>query len=278
MLFAIGVAFAAVYATYLGALYLLQDRLVFPVPGGISREALDTAAREGGAQPVDLVADDGVALYGWHLGAGGDRLVIYLPGNAETVADNVGLQRLLTRSGFSVFALAYRGYPGSAGEPTEAGIVRDVLAAWEWATEEAGYDPQRIVVHGRSLGGGAAAHLAEQRNPAGLVLESTFVSVSALAARAAPLAPVQLLLRHPFDTRTRAPRLGVPTLVMHSTGDQVIPVELGGRALHPYLAEGEYHETSGLGHHHTLPVSDPALREVYLAFLERQVPRRDAVR
>lgn len=262
-------------ATYLGygaLLFLLQDRMVFPAPGGIGRDALDAAAAEQGAAPIELATSDGVRLYGWHVGRGRDRLVIHFPGNGETVASNVGLQRLVNKNGWDYFVLAYRGYPGSEGSPSERGVVRDALAAWSWATDQAGYRPDRIVLHGRSLGGGVAAHLTEQRNPAALVLESTFVSVRALAWRRAPVYPVGALLRHPFDTIERAPRLGVPTLVMHSRDDEVIPIDLGGRALHPYLAEAEYHETSGYGHGHCLPVVDPPVRDAYLAFLERVVP------
>ena len=262
-------------ATYLGygaLLWFMQDRMVFPAPGGIDREALDQAAREVGAIPVTFEADDGVRLYGWHRRKSSDRLVIYFPGNAETVAANIALQRLLLASDWDVFALAYRGYPGSEGRPTEAGVALDALAAWAWAIGR--YPPERIVLHGRSLGGGVAAHLAEDRNPAGLVLESTFVSALALARQRAPVYPVDKMFRHPFDTRSRAPRVGVPTLLMHSRDDRVIPVDLGGRALQPYFAEAEYHETGQWGHGHCLPVVERELRRAYLSFLEARVPRR----
>jgi fermentation-respiration switch protein FrsA (DUF1100 family) len=263
-----------VIAGYLGyglLLYVLQDRMVFPAPG-IDRGTLEIAAAEVGARGVDLVASDGVRLYGWHRTKGHDRVILYFHGNGETVAGNVGLQRLLLNAGWDVFALAYRGYPGSEGAPSERGVVRDALAAWDWAVAS-GYEPDRVVLHGRSLGGAVAAHLAEQRNPAALVLESTFVSVKAMAKRQAPLYPVDWLLRHPFDTIERLPRIGVPTLVMHSRDDEVVPVHLGGRELHLRLAEGVYHETGGYGHDDCLPVVDPALRQVYLAFLDKRVPR-----
>lgn len=260
------------YLIYLVLLWALQDRLVFPVPGGIGRDSLDQAAREFGAVPTALVAADGVELYAWYRSAGADRLVIYLPGNGETVAQNTPLYRLLVQEGWDLLALAYRGYPGSDGHPTEAGTVLDALAAWEWATGPGGFEPARIVLHGRSLGGGVAAHLAEQRNPAGVVFESTFVSLEALAKRTAPLAPVGWLLRHPYDTIGRAPRLGAPVLVMHSVSDQVVPVEMGGRALVPFLAEVTYEETEGPGHGQCLVVADRRLRSAYVDFLAKVVP------
>lgn len=266
-------ALALVYAMAAGLLWAIQDTLIFPAPGGIGRASLDEAARETGAVPVDLVADDGVALYAWHHNVKSDRLLIYLPGNGETVAENAPLHRLLVNEGWDVLALAYRGYPGSGGTSSEVGLARDALAAWSWATGPGGFEPDRIVLHGRSLGGGVAAHLAEARNPAAVVLESTFVSVRALAERTAPWAPVGLLLRHPFDTVERAPRLGVPVLVLHSVSDQVIPVELGGRGLLPVLADATYVETEGLGHEQCLVVADRQIREAYVRFLAEIVPR-----
>lgn len=264
---------ALLYLAYGGALWWFQDTLIFPAPGGIGRDALDQAAAEVGATPLGLVSGDGTRIYAWHRRVpGADRLVIYFPGNAETVADNLPLQRLLLQAGWDVLAVAYRGYPGSEGRPTEAGLAADARAAWAWATGEGGYRPERIVLHGRSLGGGVAAHLAEDRNPAAMVLESTFASVRELAARQAPIYPVDWLLRHPFDTRSRAARFGVPVLLLHSRDDEVIPIGHGGRALRELIAEVEYHETSTWTHGHCLPVADPELRAAYLSFLARAVP------
>lgn len=272
----IGTLLAIVGGLYLGAvgvLWAFQDRMVFPAPGGIDPSSLDQAARELGAKPLRLTASDGVSLYAWHRSANADRLVIYLPGNGETVSQNAALHRLLLTEGWDVMALAYRGYPGSEGKPSEAGLALDAQAAWAWATGPGGFSPDRIVLHGRSLGGGVAAHLAEDRNPAAVVLESTFMSTRPLARRVAPWAPVDLILRHPFDTVERAPRLGVPVFVTHSVSDQVIPVEVGGRALLPFLADATYVETEGVGHQQCLPVVDRRVREAYIRFLAENVPR-----
>ena len=261
--------------SYLGVgvlLWAIQDRLIYPAPGGISRSALDAAAREVGARTVDLRAADETRLYAWHLQSTGRRLVLFLHGNGEMLPNYIPLFRVLNHNGWDVLALAYRGYPGSEGRPTEAGLALDAQAAWDWATGPAGYAPETIVVHGRSLGGGVGATLvAGDANPRALILESTFGSLRALASRIAPIYPVRWLLRSPFETRSRAHQLGVPVLLMHSRDDAVIPIEYGGRALRNVIAEVQYEETSGLTHQHCLPVSDPHLKHAYLTFLDRMV-------
>lgn len=278
----------AILVGYLAAglfLYLMQDRFVFPAPGGIGRDALDAAAGELGAEPLSLQASDGTSLYAWRLRSGamrdrpstrGDagRLVLYLHGNGEMVSDYTPLYRILLRHGWDVLAVAYRGYPGSdAVPPSEEGIARDARAAWDWAVGPGGYAPERVIVHGRSLGGGVATELVEgDANPAGLVLESTFASLVDVARRTAPMYPVGLLLRTRFDLRPLAPRLGVPVLVLHSRDDRVIPLDLSAKQLLPIIAEVEYHETSRWTHQDCLPVADPEVRSAYLGFLERVVP------
>lgn len=277
ILAAIAFAGLVVYVGIGVGLWLFQDRLVFPAPGGIGRSSLDLAAAEVGAEPLDLVSGDGTHLYGWRLRSTGKRLVLYLHGNGEVITDYLPLYRILVHAGWDVLAVAYRGYPGSDGHPSEAGLALDAEAAWRWAVGTGGYAPDRIVVHGRSLGGGVASILVSgDANPAALVLESTFTSITDLARRVAPVYPVPWLLRTTFDNRSRAPLLGVPVLLMHSRDDQVIPIEFGGRALRGIIAEVTYEETSGYSHQDCLPVSDARLRRVYLDFLEAQVPQERA--
>jgi len=248
-------------------LYLLQDGALFPAPK-LPRAALDAVAKQVGATPLTLTASDGVHLYAWHRAAGDARrgVVLFFPGNAEAVMDRQDLHQLVLHHGWDIVVLAYRGYPGSEGHPSERGLGLDARAAWDWVTGTLAVPPDRVVLHGKSLGGGVAALLAEAVRPRALVLESTFTSVADVAARQFPIYPVRLLVRHPFDTRARARYIGVPVLVMHGDADTVIPVR-HGRALSTAFPDVRYVEVAGMGHQETLPVVDPRAREAYLALL-----------
>lgn len=260
------------WLVYLLGMVALQDAMIFPRPGGVGVDQLDAVAVEVGARPFRVTTDDGVTLYGWHRSSGGDRAVLYFHGNGETVAGNVALQRLLAQNGWDFLTVAYRGYPGSEGHPSEEGLRHDARALWAHATETLGLAPDRLVLHGRSLGGGVAVSLATETNPRGMVLESTFHSLLELAEGQAPGLPVRWLLRHPFESWRRAPRVGVPVLQLHARGDRLIPVD-HARRLHERFAEAQLLEADGLGHNDPLPVVEPTLRAAYLAFLERLVPR-----
>jgi pimeloyl-ACP methyl ester carboxylesterase len=265
-----------VYGAYAALLTSMQEALIFPVPGGIGRDQLDLAAAEQGVDPFDVIADDGTRLYGWYrpapAGPSGRRAVLYFHGNGETVAGNMPLQRLVSRAGFDFVTVAYRGYPGSDGAPSEEGLRRDARAAWEHVTGALGVAPERVILHGRSLGGAVAIGLAAEVNERAVVLESTFHSMLEMAAPRAPGLPVSLLLRHPFLSWKQAAHVGAPVLQLHSRDDQLIPVE-HGRRLSERFAEVRYLETEGFGHDDVLPAVDPAMNAAWLAFVEEMAPR-----
>jgi pimeloyl-ACP methyl ester carboxylesterase len=261
-----GTALAA-YTSGGVAMWGWQELLIFPAPT-LDVALLDGIAARTGADVLRLRSGDGTAIYGWHRPAAGVRAVVFFHGNAETVADRVPLHDFLVEHGWDVVIIAYRGYPGSEGAPTEDGLRLDARAAWRFATERLGIPRQHVVIHGKSLGGGVAALLAEEVDPGGLVMESTFTSITDVAKGRFPLYPSSLLVRHPFDTKSRAPLIDCPTLVIHADRDQTIPVE-HGRELAKLFPNCTYVEVAGLGHGETLPLVDPGARAAYLGLLER---------
>jgi len=259
----------SLYIGFGALLYFMQDALLFPAPGGISVAALDEAAQEVGAKPIRIETSDGVSLYGWYRRGGGQRAVVYFHGNAETVLGTAGLMRQVNAEGWDFAVIAYRGYPGSEGKPSEEGLLRDARALWDFVRSEEGIPADRIVIHGRSLGGGVAVGLAaEVEKPAGLVLESTFTSILEMAQSSYSLYPVATLLRHPFDSRQRARAVDAPVLVLHSDQDRVIDVS-HGRSLPSLFGDATYVEIPNRGHNDGLIVNGSEGRAAYLDFLDR---------
>jgi fermentation-respiration switch protein FrsA (DUF1100 family) len=135
-------------------------------------------------QEVRLTAADGPRLHGWFIPAAGARnLLLFCHGNAGNISHRLDNLARLHAAGVAVFIFDYRGYGKSQGSPSEKGMYLDAEAAWDWAQAQAQARRQggRVVIFGRSLGGVAALHLATARQPAGLVLESTFTNLGAMA-------------------------------------------------------------------------------------------------
>lgn len=154
-------------------------------------------------------------------------VVIYTHGNAEVI-DPLPLWLAPYRAmGVSVLVPEYRGYGRSAGIPTERAIREDLVAFYDRLIVRADVDPARVVLHGTSLGGGAAAQLARERAPAAMILQSTFTSVADVAWESfrAP----RFLIADPFDTIAVLRGRDLPVLIFHGRRDELIPFSHGER-------------------------------------------------
>ena len=188
-------------------------------------------ARNPGAGIEGLVrmrveSDEG-DVEGWFLPAEapqppeGGAAVIFAHGNAELIDYWPEQMQPYRDMGVSVLLAEYRGYGRSAGNPSQERITADFVKFREWLDARDEVDPDRVIYHGRSLGGGAVAQLAAQRKPAAMILESTFTSVAAMAGSF--MVPANFI-SDPYDTLAVLGALGdVPVLVMHGRRDSVVP-------------------------------------------------------
>jgi fermentation-respiration switch protein FrsA (DUF1100 family) len=204
---------------YFATLLVVQRRLLFPRP------SIDGALpRPRDAVQVWLDAAGG-RIEAWYLPPSGTSsrpspVLLFFHGNGELIdfwADDFGEPRSW---GMGVLLVEYPGYGRSDGFPAQATITEAALAAYDWMSTEPRIDRERVVLHGRSLGGGAAAIVAANRSSAALVLESTFTSVRSFAHRF--LAP-EFLIRDPFDTLSVVQKYPGPVLVVHGDRDELIP-------------------------------------------------------
>jgi uncharacterized protein len=146
--------------------------------------------------------------------------VVFAHGNGELIDFWPEMLEPYRRLGVTVVLPEYRGYGRSSGDPSEAAIRDDLRATLELLQADPRIDARRIVYHGRSLGGGALGTLLATDPPAALVLESTFTSVPDVAS----WAPRFLIPDH-FDTLGALGRYSGPTLVLHGTRDEIVPVD-----------------------------------------------------
>ena len=212
--------------------YLAQDALIFyrqPLPE--SRRA-EVARRFPAVQEVFIQATDGTKLHAGHQrapGAGPESapLVIYFGGNAEEVSWMI--EATGDAPGVSWLLVSYRGYGLSGGSPGEAALVSDAIQWFDRAMTLPGADSKRIYVFGRSLGSGVAVALAAQRPVTGLVLATPYDSLAAVAKRYYWYLPVDLLLKHRFDSIALAPNMKQPLLCLIAERDEVIPAVHGER-------------------------------------------------
>jgi uncharacterized protein len=182
-------------------------------------------------EDVSFAATDGVKLSGWFFPAPAsstrpDWTMLACHGNGGNISHRLGLYQTGLAMGFSVLAFDYRGYGRSDGRPGEEGTYCDAQGAARWLKQR-GFAPQRLIIHGESLGGAVATELAV-REPAGaLIVQSSFTSIAAIGAEFFPWLPVRKLSKIGYHTHRKLPGIRIPVLVLHSRDDKLIPFHHG---------------------------------------------------
>ena len=245
---------AVIAASYMALLYLVQRSMLFPAPPAIAHGPGNRA--EAVRAPTD--GDDAYGLFLAGSAPGPAPLLIFTHGNGELADYWIDEFDEARQAGIGVLLAEFPGYGEAPGSPSEASIVRSVIALYDSLAKDPRVDPKRIVAHGRSLGGGAAARLAVERPIAALVLESAFTSVADFAARF--MAPT-FLVRDPFDNRQALRQYRGPLLVIHGTHDTIVPIA-HGRELATLVNGARFHEVD-CGHN-DCPREWDAIREFLL--------------
>ena len=158
---------------------------------------------------------------------------------------------MLVGRGFAVLLFDYRGYGRSEGSPSEGGLYLDAEAAYQYLVRDRGVEPDRIICFGRSLGAAVALHVAVRRQVAGLIMESAFASVPAVAARCFWVRPLVGLLRNRFNNAARIRGLKAPLLMVHGGDDKLVPIEHGKALFAAAPGAKQFFVVQGAGHNDT---------------------------
>ena len=231
------------YMAIVFLVYLFQHKLIYYPSRTIYYSPSDVGLNY---REVELKTKDNLALHGWFvLNDSARGTVIFCHGNAGNISGRLETIRTLHRLGLNVLIFDYRGYGKSEGRPTEKGTYRDGEAAWEYVTKNLEMPTNRVILMGRSLGGPVAAWVAATRDPAALILESTFTRAPDLAAEIYPWLPVRRLIRYRYDTQARLDSVNCPVLVAHSRDDQLIPYHHGRELFERAREPKEFLEMEG---------------------------------
>ena len=258
---------AALYAALAGAVFLGQRAMLYPAFG----PALGAAeAGLPGFEDVVLATPDGESLAAWYRAPEPGRVILlYFHGNGGGLLNRRDRARLLTRDGRGLLLVSYRGYPGSTGRPTEAGLGLDARTAYAWLRQR--FPPERIVLYGESLGTGVAVGLAAEHAVAGLILDAPFTSAADVAAGLFWYLPVRLLMRDQYRSAERIGAVRAPLLVLHGGRDGVVPIALGERLFAAAPEPKRFVRVAGGDHVGNLERGIGEVR-AFLAEVEARVP------
>lgn len=208
--------FIGLIVIYFGALayiYFTQNMQIFNAAFIKEKESFIVKNMEN----ISLHVDENVRLEGVYKKSSKKDapLVIYFGGNADD-ATRI-LLHVKSLDEVDILSFNYRGYVKSSGKPSEKALFGDALRIYDEYAKD-----KKVILIGRSLGTGVASYLASKREVAGVILITPYDSIVSIAKRKYPIFPIDILLRHKFESTKYISQVKAPVSLIEVKDDNVI--------------------------------------------------------
>ncbi len=205
-------------------LYVFQRNLLYhPTENNYSGDRLTV-----NIEKIKITNEDNIELLAWYhkKDIKKYKTILYLHGNAGSLENRIHKINHFDDININFLLLAWRGFNGNAGKPTEQGLYQDARSAVKWLMNQ-GVIEENIIIYGESLGTGVATEIAQNKNFAGIILESPFTSMVAAGKSKYPIFPIKLLLKDKYESDKKIKKIISPILVMHGEADKIVPFWMG---------------------------------------------------
>jgi len=220
------------YVLYCLLLFMMQRMMLFP--RGLVGTPPEQTPEVVGLEKIWLNTSGG-KVESWFIPPAGRKkpapVVIFAHGNGELIDFWPDELKPLAAMGMGLLLVEYPGYGRSQGQPTQKSITEAFVKAYDRVAKRDDVDGSRIILLGRSIGGGAVCALAKQRPSASLILMSAFTSVRSFASK-------YLVPKFLFNNLAIVRSYKEPLLIVHGRNDEIIPYR-HGIALHKASNEGQ---------------------------------------
>jgi uncharacterized protein len=192
---------------------------------------LDTIQKNYTIESVLFPSASGNKLNGWMITPHDVKIhttLLHFHGNSGCLLSQYRALTPLLEYGYRIFVFDYSGFGFSEGKATRDNVLKDGIAAVEYAIRREDVKTGRLVIYGQSLGGHLSAVVAS-RYPEkidALVIEGAFSSHKDIAAGMAGIAG-RLLVAEKYSAIASIKKFHKPVLIIHSTEDKTIPFKLG---------------------------------------------------
>ena len=213
-----------IYFLVLVFLYFYQRSLLYhPNENNYSGDKISVDIEK-----VKIQTSDNIELLGWYheKNLKDYKTLVYFHGNAGSLENRIHKLNHFQDMNINFLIIAWRGFNGNKGKPSERGLYVDGKSAIDWLIKK-GVDEKNLILYGESLGTGVATHLAQNKNYAGVILETPFTSMIDAAKNFYPYIPVNLLLKDKFENYKKVKNINSPILIMHGEVDQIVPFSMG---------------------------------------------------
>jgi len=215
------------YILLLSLVFLFQRNLLYhPSIDNYLENEVEKEPTE--IEKVKIIIDDNITLTGWFYKKNIKKFktILFFHGNAGSLANRTYKLNHFKNLNVNFLIIAWRGFSGNKGKPTEEGLYKDAKSAVDWLNKK-GVDDEKIILYGESLGTAIAVEIAQKKNYAGIILESPFTSMIDMGKKYYPFFPVNLLLKDKFESYKKIHNISVPILIIHGKVDNIVPFAMG---------------------------------------------------
>ena len=179
-------------------------------------------------EKVKIKTQDNIELLSWYHKKNIDKYktILFLHGNAGSLENRIHKINNFKNMQVNFLIIAWRGFSGNKGKPTEEGLYEDGRSAVKWLKSQ-GVKENNIIIYGESLGTGIATEIGQNKNFAGIILESPFTSMIEAGKTKYPYLPVRLLLKDKYESNNKIKNINSPVLIMHGKLDNIVPFYMG---------------------------------------------------
>ena len=220
-------ALVSFYILLLIVVFFFQGNLLYHP--SVDNYVNDQIAREPTEiEKIKITTNDKIDLVGWFYNKNLEnfKTILFFHGNAGSLENRTYKLNHFKNLDLNFLIIAWRGFNGNKGKPNEIGLYEDAKSAIKWLKIK-GIDEKNIILYGESLGTGVAVEIAQNRNYAGVILESPFTSMVNMGKKYYPFFPVSLLLKDKFESYKKISNIFVPVLIMHGKVDKIVPYDMG---------------------------------------------------
>ena len=179
-------------------------------------------------EKVKITTEDKIDLIGWFYNKDIEKFktIVFFHGNAGSLNNRTYKLNRLKDLDVNFLIIAWRGFSGNKGKPSELGLYEDAKSAVRWLNMK-GIQDKNIILYGESLGTAIAVEIAQNKKYAGVILESPFTSMVNMGKKYYPFFPVSFLLKDKFESYKKINKISVPLLVLHGKVDKIVPYAMG---------------------------------------------------
>ena len=179
-------------------------------------------------EKVKIVTQDNIDLISWYheKNINNHKTILFLHGNTGSLENRIHKINNFKDMNINFLIISWRGFSGNIGKPSEKGLYEDGVSSINWLKEK-GLSDNDIILYGESLGTGIATHIAQNREFAGVILESPFTSMIDAAKNVYPYFPIRFLLKDKYESDKKIKNLKSPILIMHGEIDKIVPFWMG---------------------------------------------------